>query len=74
MNFDVDGSCVMALCIHRHVPDLRTSERGGREIVGVGQRDQLDRLAAHDERARKSGYEHKMRRIELLKNGADVVP
>ena len=35
------------------VLNLRTSERGGREIVGVGQRDQLYRLAAHDERATK---------------------
>ena len=48
------------------VLNLRTSERGGREIVGVGQRDQLRRLAAHDERARKNGYKHKMRRIELV--------
>ena len=55
------------------VLNLRTSERGGREIVGVGQRDQLCRLAAHDERARKNGYGHKMRRIELVKRLSDVV-
>ena len=30
-------------------------------------------LAPHDERARKNGYEHRIRRIELLKRLYDVV-
>ena len=33
----------------------------------------LSSLAAHDERARKNGYNQKMRRIELVKHDADVV-
>ena len=52
--------------------NVGTSEQG----EGVDKhrdRDQLGRLAAHDERARKHGYEHKMRRIELAECFADVV-
>ena len=33
-----------------------------------------DVLAPHDERARKNGYEHKMRRIELVKRLHGVLP
>ena len=32
----------------------------------------LSSLAPHDERARKNGYEHKMRRIGLVKRLSDV--
>ena len=56
------------------VLNLRTSELGGSGEIVEPVRGQLHRLAAHDERARKNGYEHKMRRIELVKRLADVLP
>ena len=52
--------------------DLGTSE-GGTENRKYLDRDQLHRLAAHDERARKNGYERKMRRIELVKMSACIL-
>ena len=48
-------------------------EHGELNLEKHRQRHQHGRLAAHDERERKSGCEYKMRRIELAKSFEFVV-
>ena len=53
--------------------EMRAALRTGSSRQQAWWEGSLSSLAPHDERARKNGFENKMRRIELVKSFADAL-